>query len=121
ERESSARAALAALATRGEAYRKLAAGAARLPALDEAVPAARADLNTALRAGHDALAELARRSAELGQQRQAALGRARQHEAMGAGGAPQLTRLAELVKGQLLAGRYEELELEDARRVQAEL
>jgi chromosome partition protein MukB len=121
EREASSREALRALDTRVEAYQKLAAIAARLVALGLPHPETRADLNAALRASHETQSELARRGSELEQQRQTALARARQYEAIGSGVSPELARLAELAEGQLLAGRYEELELEDARRVQAEL
>jgi chromosome partition protein MukB len=121
ERESQTRDALRVLEGRQETFRTLSATGARLALRGLACPATRAELNAALRASHEAQNALVRQAVELEQQRQAALARARQYEALGSGVAPELARLAELAEGQLLAGRYEELDLDDARRVQAEL
>ena len=52
---------------------------------------------------------------------QAALELASRYEAMGGGVPDELARLAEAVDGQLLAARYEDLELDEAQRTQAEL
>jgi chromosome partition protein MukB len=121
ERETQARDALRALDARRETYRQLATLVARIGASGRVCPNTRPELNAALRASHEAIGTLVRRVAELEQRRQGALARARQYEAIGSGLSPELARLAELAEGQLLATRYEELELDDARRVEAEL
>jgi chromosome partition protein MukB len=121
ERETQARDALRALEGRQETHRKLAALVTRIRASGRTCPNTRAELSAALRASHEAIGTLVRRAAELEQRRQAALARARQYEAIGSGLSPELARLAELADGQLLAARYEELDLDDARRVEAEL
>jgi chromosome partition protein MukB len=121
EREAQTRETARALAARQETQRRLAAIMERRAARGLPGLGTRAELNTALRASHEARGAFASRSAELEQERLKALARARQGEGFGAGASTELARLAELAEGQLLAGRYEELELDEARRVQAEL
>ncbi|HTV22549.1 MAG TPA: hypothetical protein VMG12_27865, partial [Polyangiaceae bacterium] len=121
ERETAGREALRQLGVRAEAFTKLAALAARLSEAGAAPPATRAELGAALRASHEATGALSSRAQELSQKARAALDLARQLEALGGGVPNEVARLAEVVEGQPLAARYEELELEDARLVQAEL
>jgi chromosome partition protein MukB len=121
ERETALRAARETLAGRAADYEKLAALARRISEAGIALPETRAGLNLALRACHDAKSALADRARELDGERRAALELAQRYEAMGGGVSAELVRLAELVEGQLLLARYEELEPDEARRVQAEL
>lgn len=121
ERERAAREARTQLEGRLEALGRLGAVAARVTEAGGALPTTRQELGAALRASHEATSALATRAGELSQQARSALDLARQLEALGGGVPSEVARLAEVVEGQPLAARYEELELEDARLVQAEL
>jgi chromosome partition protein MukB len=121
EQEKSLRAEIETTRARAADFDKLALLASRIRDTGLDLPETRADLNLSLRASHDEKNVLAARVRELEVERQAALALAQTHEAMGGGIPPELVRLAELVDGQLLLTRYEELELDEARRVQAEL
>ena len=121
EREQAAREARTQLGTRAETFARLGAVAGRLREAGATLPTTRAELGAALRASHDAAGALSSRANELSQQARGALDLARQLEALGGGVPHEIARLAEVVDGQPLAARYEELELDDARLVQAEL
>ncbi len=109
------------LAARSEAYQRLAAVASRLESTGLALPPSRAELSQALRASNDARHALQTRANELDHERQAALALALETEVAEGGPQAELARLAELVDGQLLSARYEDLDVDAARRTQAEL
>jgi chromosome partition protein MukB len=121
DREQAAREARSQLERRVESFARLGTVAARLGEAGAALPATRAELGAALRTSHEATSALSTRAHELSQQARSALELARQLEALGGGVPSEVARLAEALEGQPLAARYEELELDDARMVQAEL
>jgi chromosome partition protein MukB len=121
EREASARSEQETLLARRESYGRLAGVIAHLAASGQAAPRSRADLNAALRANDDTRQILRSRIAELTVERQAALASALECETEGGGPHGDLVRIAERVDGQLLAARYEDLDVDAARRAEAEL
>jgi chromosome partition protein MukB len=121
ERAESARKNKLLLDARSLVYQRLSAIASRLSDQGQAAPASRAQLTDQLRACDEARHILRERAAQLAAERQHMLSAALDCEAAGGGPQGDLVRIAERVDGEMLAARYEELDVEAARRAQAEL
>ncbi|MEO8181971.1 MAG: chromosome partition protein MukB, partial [Deltaproteobacteria bacterium] len=102
-------------------YRRLAVLAEQLAGRGQPAPRTRSELGEQMRTLEGARRAAHERGRHAEQRREQALAHALALEPSGEGPGKDLERLAERLDGQLLAARYENLEVEEARRMQAEL
>jgi chromosome partition protein MukB len=121
EQAAALRAKKQTLEAREQVYRRLASVALRLADHGQAARSSRAELTLQLRSCDEARQILRERAAQLEGERQAMLAAAQACEAAGGSPHADLVRIAERVDGQLLAARYEDLDVDAARRAEAEL
>jgi len=121
ERARATEARLGALRERAERYRRLTQVAERLTAWGQPPPHTASELGAQMRALEETRRGLHDSARRWEEERQQALALALTYEALGEGPEQGLVALAERLDGQLLTARYEELEIDEARRTQAEL
>ncbi len=121
ERAQAGEARLEALRARAERFARVAQFGARLAQRELTLPRSASELSQQLRALDEQRHELGARARRCAEERQSALAQAQALEASSEGFDAALASLAERLEGKLLASSYEELELDDARRMQAEL
>ncbi len=121
ERARATETALVALLARGERYARLSPVRERIHGRGRPMPQSANDLGEQLRALEEMRRTLHETALRCEAERQEALRLALDCEASATGARGDLEQLAERLDGHLLTTRYEDLEIDEARRTQAEL